>query len=529
MGRKGWIFNMDISSISRNRELSWLKFNERVLEEALADIPLLEKLKFIAIFMSNLNEFYMVRVGSLTDKTLLKNPTIDNKTGWTVQEQLEKIFDESSRLVEKKDRIYFEIEKIMNSHGIHDLGIEELTEEEKKLVEKYYQAEIKPILSPQIIESSHPFPFIQGDNFYLVMKAVRNKKDKFAIMRIPESLPPIYILERGTNLRYIRTENIVKEYVDELYENYRIRNKNIINITRNADLTLEEEMDIEDHDFKSLMLKILKKRKKLQAVGLMVDGQMDIFVEKILLDNLNLKKEQVFVSKSPMNMSYIFSLENYLDNKEKLLYDKFTPQPSTSIDPNKPLIQQIQKQELLLIYPFEDMQPMIDLLDEAGEDPRVESIKMTIYRLADNSKIIHQLVKAAKNGKDVTVLIELRARFDEQSNIDYSQILSQAGCQVIYGQPGYKVHSKICLITMRDKEGLSYITQFGTGNYNEITSKSYTDICYITANKKKGEDAVHFFNNMSIGNLEASYQEIITAPNLFKPKMLELIEDEIKK
>lgn len=520
---------MDFYSIARNRELSWLKFNERVLEEALADIPLLEKLKFISIFMSNLEEFFMVRVGSLTDKTLLKEPTRDSKTGWTAQEQLRRIYEEVKILMKKKDEIYKKVELLLNQHNIYDVSGKKLTEEERKNVKYYYEQEVKPILCPQIIENFYPFPFLKNNSFYLVMKVQRNEEKKFALIEVPASLPKIKILSKGDKLRYIRVENIVKEFGDGLFENYKITDKAIINITRNADLTVEEEMDIEDQDFQDVMKKVLRKRKRLQSVRIITDEALDPFVKEVLLKNLNLKKEHIFVSDTPIKMDHSFFLENYINGSEKMVFQAFEPQITPDIDLEKSMIQQIKEEELMLIYPFESMTPLIELLKEASRDSRVKSIKITIYRLAEHSKIVEQLVNAAENGKEVTVLIELRARFDEQNNIDYSEILKQAGVKIVYGQPGYKVHSKICLIILEEEGKESYITQFGTGNYNENTSKQYTDICYFTSNKDKGEDTVKFFDNLKNENLEGDYKELLTAPNLFKPKLIELMDQEIAK
>ncbi|MDO5755136.1 MAG: polyphosphate kinase 1 [Tissierellia bacterium] len=520
---------MAITKIARNRELSWLAFNERVLKEAEDDLPPLEKLKFIAIFMSNLEEFYRVRVGSLREKDQFQPEALDNKTKWSPKRQIHEINLRTRTLFKEKDRIHKEVNGELAKEGIIEGQMEMISDKAKEDVKKYYKKMIEPILSPQIVDPSHPFPFLENNQLYIVLLLEKEKNTKLAFIHVPENIPDLYFVKEGEKVQYLRKENIIKYYCSELFHQYESSLPVIINITRNADLTPEEEFDVADEDFREIMKKILKKRKRLQAVRLVSDEQLSPKMEERLLPPLNLKKDQVFTLETAMKMDYAFDLSKYIDHGDKLLYPSFHPVSSRVFEKDRSYMEQIEEEDKLLIYPYDDINDFIRLLDEAGSDKRVLSIKITIYRLSKHSQIVSRLIRAAENGVDVTVLMELRARFDEQNNIDYSEELAKAGCRIIYGMPGYKVHSKICLITYRDQGKIQYISQFGTGNYNENTAKQYTDLSYMTSREDIGKDAVQFFQNMGIGELRGKYKVLATSPYGFKPQMMEEIDKEIAK
>lgn len=520
----------DIFSYSMNRELSWLNFNRRVLHEALdKTTPLYERLKFIAIFMSNLDEFYMVRVGSLTDLSYLKAVTTDNKTGMTPKAQLQAIYRKTHDLIIEKDDIYREVIGELNTYGIRDLDYPELSKSERRKVEAYYNNFIEPILSPQIIDAHHPFPFIENESLYIVVELVGDKTKPYGLIPVPKNLNRYLVIKE--DLEYIRIENIVKHLAPTLFTNFKVKNSHIINVIRNTDLELEEDLADHDQDYRSYMKKILKKRNRLQAVRLNSDSPINDTLLSFLCANLSIKKNQFFVSHSPLSLKYVYSLEDEvrLMNVDEMFYEPFSPQSNPMLNLNKPLLNQILQRDVLYIYPYEDINEFIKILEEAATDPRVLSIKITIYRLSKNSKIVQNLIRAAENGIDVTVIMELQARFDEESNINYSDVLYEAGCNIIYGISGYKIHSKICLITLNTGESIRHITQIGTGNYNEQTSKIYTDLSLVTANESIGEDAVEFFKNMNIGNINGSYDNLIVSPVSFKQTILKLMDEEIKK
>lgn len=521
-----------IYAIAQNRELSWLKFNERVLRIALDPlVPLYEKLKFISIFVSNLTEFYMIRVGSLTDQSLLKNPENDNKTGMSPKEQLNAIFKETKDLSKVKDQIYFSVSQAMKEWGIWEAHIEDLSKTDLREVQSHYRHNIEPILSPMIIDTYHPFPFIENQQFCVVAEISNEMGEKIALLPIPKYLKPILHFKNANGIKYILTEQIIKYYFQDIYHDWQVKNTAIICVTRNADLTMESEILDEDLDYKDSMKKILKKRNRLQPVRLETDTLLSKKLQEFLCRNLNIEPKQIFVVKSPMKMKYVFDLSAYMSSAEleSLSFYKFEPQINPHLNMSKPLLPQIKSKDIMFIYPYEDIGQFVELLNQAAEDPDVLSIKITIYRLDTNSKIAYNLMKAAENGKEVTVLMELRARFDEQNNIDYSDEFIKSGINVIYGIENFKCHSKICLITKKGENGIEYITQVGTGNYNESTSKQYTDISLITADSIIAKDAVDFFNDMQMGDLNGEYKKLLVAPHTLKPKLLELMDEEIKK
>ena len=520
----------EMQNYTQNRELSWLKFNQRVLEEAKdSSVPLLERMKFVSIFTSNLDEFFMIRVGSLYDMSLTDNSTIDSRSGMNPKEQLDAIFAAVAPLYKERDKTYSEIKKLLNPYGVCGLSIKELEQQEKKYVKKYFKDQILPILSPQIVDANHPFPHLLNKELYVIASLKQNGTSMIGIVPVPQFVSDILYLP-GHDIRYIRMEKVIMEYLDVVFDKYEVSNKNYICVTRNADVSPDDEaLEIND-DFRLLMQETLHKRRRMAVVRMETAEPLDKELEKYFCDKFKITPAQIYRTKMPMKLDYIFSIMDKVPAslKRSLIDEPFTPQPSRYLTDGK-VIPQVKKKDILLSYPYESMDPFLRMIKEAAYDPTVLTIRITIYRLAKKARLIEYLCAAAENGKEVTVLIELRARFDEQNNIDWSERLEEAGCRVIYGFEGYKVHSKICLITYRNRNNIEYITQVGTGNYNEKTATMYTDVSLITADKGIGEDAAVFFKNMSIGNLNGSYQHIIVSPTSLKPKVLSLMDEEIKK
>ena len=494
----------EMQNYTQNRELSWLKFNQRVLEEAKdSSVPLLERMKFVSIFTSNLDEFFMIRVGSLYDMSLTDNSTIDSRSGMNPKEQLDAIFAAVAPLYKERDKTYSEIKKLLNPYGVCGLSIKELEQQEKKYVKKYFKDQILPILSPQIVDANHPFPHLLNKELYVIASLKQNGTSMIGIVPVPQFVSDILYLP-GHDIRYIRMEKVIMEYLDVVFDKYEVSNKNYICVTRNADVSPDDEaLEIND-DFRLLMQETLHKRRRMAVVRMETAEPLDKELEKYFCDKFKITPAQIYRTKMPMKLDYIFSIMDKVPAslKRSLIDEPFTPQPSRYLTDGK-VIPQVKKKDILLSYPYESMDPFL--------------------------RLVEYLCAAAENGKEVTVLIELRARFDEQNNIDWSERLEEAGCRVIYGFEGYKVHSKICLITYRNRNNIEYITQVGTGNYNEKTATMYTDVSLITADKGIGEDAAVFFKNMSIGNLNGSYQHIIVSPTSLKPKVLSLMDEEIKK
>ena len=520
----------EMQHYTQNRELSWLKFNQRVLEEAKdSSVPLLERMKFVSIFTSNLDEFFMIRVGSLYDMSLTDNSTIDSRSGMNPKEQLDAIFAAVAPLYKERDKTYSEIKKLLNPYGVCGLSIKELEQQEKKYVKKYFKDQILPILSPQIVDANHPFPHLLNKELYVIASLKQNGTSMIGIVPVPQFVSDILYLP-GHDIRYIRMEKVIMEYLDVVFDKYEVSNKNYICVTRNADVSPDDEaLEIND-DFRLLMQETIHKRRRMAVVRMETAEPLDKELEKYFCDKFKITPAQIYRTKMPMKLDYIFSIMDKVPAslKRSLIDEPFTPQPSRYLTDGK-VIPQVKKKDILLSYPYESMDPFLRMIKEAAYDPTVLTIRITIYRLAKKARLVEYLCAAAENGKEVTVLIELRARFDEQNNIDWSERLEEAGCRVIYGFEGYKVHSKICLITYRNRNNIEYITQVGTGNYNEKTATMYTDVSLITADKGIGEDAAVFFKNMSIGNLNGSYQHIIVSPTSLKPKVLSLMDEEIKK
>lgn len=518
-------------SFTQNRELSWLRFNDRVLEEAEdGSVPLLERLKYVSIFTSNLDEFYMVRCGSLYDLSLINEDYVDNKTGLNAQDQLDAIYNRSKFLYKRRDDVFKSVNSLLKEHGIHDLDFNDLTKSETKFINKYFFNYIFPVLSPQIIDVQHPFPHLLNKSLNL-MCIMKNKGESlYGLIPIPSSLPKI-IYSPNDGMRFILIEKIIYEYANEIFSNYKIDFKTIVSVTRNADIILSNSQIDEDEDYRGYMKKILKKRTRLAPIRLEFYKYTNPKLTKFLSDQLNIEKNQVEISNTPLDMSYVYELYDHIKDVNQLIFHKLSFNPYYPKIPQikeGKFISQLKKSDILLFYPYESMEIFLSLLKEAANDKNVISIQITIYRLARSSSVIKYLLEACENKKDVTVLIELRARFDEERNIHYAGLLEEAGCRVLYGFEEYKVHTKICLITRKERNNIQYITQLGTGNYNEKTAKLYTDLCFITTNHAIGEDGMLFFKNMAISNLNGEYKKLFVAPFGFKPKLIEKINKEIE-
>ena len=520
----------DILNFTQNRELSWLKFNQRVLEEAQdAKVPLLERMKFVAIFTSNLDEFFMIRVGSLFDMAHTDANTKDSRSGMTPGEQLEAIFKEVAPLYKERDKTYADIKKQLHPYGVCGLDFKELEPQEKKYVKKYFKDQILPILSPQIVDANHPFPHLMNKEIYVTANLKLKEKSMLGIVPVPQFVSDILYLP-GHDIRYIRMEKVIMEHLSLVFPQYDVSEQNYICVTRNADVSPDDEALEVNDDFRYLMQQTLHKRRRMAVVRLETAEKLSPENEKYFCDKFKIKPNQIFRTKMPMKLDYIFGISGNLPEamKRSLIYPPFSPQNSARVQDGS-IMRQVKKKDLLLFYPYESMNPFLQLIKEASVDPNVMTIKITIYRLAKKARLVEYLCAAAENGKEVTVLIELRARFDEQNNIEWSERLEEAGCRGIYGFDGYKVHSKICLITCRNRNEIQYITQIGTGNYNEKTAAMYTDLSLMTANPAIGKDAAEFFKNMSIGNLAGIYNHLIVAPTSLKQKVLYLMDEEIRK
>lgn len=522
------------SVIYVNRELSWLKFNTRVLEEAEDEtVPLYERLKFVSIFSSNLDEFFMVRVGSLYDQSLVKQPVYENKTNMTPSEQISAICETVREIIPRKDNAYSVIQAELSKRGIKHLNLTALTEEEYHFLRRYFEDEILPLVSPQIIDKHHPFPFLKNKEIYIGVHIENrgSKGDSVKVGIIPASgmFKRVVFVRSESEVKFVLAEDLICFFADRIFRNCKILDKTIFRITRNADVAVEEGLYDHDIDYRTIMTDVLKKRKKLAPVRLELYRSDNIRLMQYLCKKLGLSEHSVFMTTTPLDLSFVYGLESHFPQelKKELSFEPLVPQQSPQINPAEPMIPQILRGDILLHYPFENIGDFIRLLEEAAVDPEVVSVKITLYRVANDSKVINALMKAAENGKDVLVVVELRARFDEENNIDWSKQLEDAGCNVIYGLHEYKVHSKLLLITRRSHNKISYITQIGTGNYNEKTSKLYTDLSLLTANQDIGVDASVVFTNLSIGNKTEYVQDLLVAPLCLKSRIIEMIDGEI--
>lgn len=515
-----------------NRELSWLAFNERVLLEADdVSVPLLERLKFLAIFFSNLDEFYMVRVGTLTDQNEFIPEKKDDKTGWDALRQLDFIFKKTAELLPMAESIYRRLQYKLKSAGIDIVDIHNMSKLEKLFCENCFEDHVKQLLSPQIIDQSHPFPFLKNNDTYLII-SFDTKDDAGMYGIIPLSHLPQYFLYpvEGVSKLFL-TADIVMHNAHKLFHKHKIVQIAAIRVTRNADIGIDEFMldGDDDADFRSAMQKLLKRRRQLAIVRVQLSEKLTKSFERYICDKLVISSQYIHIQKIPLDFAFGFQLPGSLrPARRDLLFVPHKPAKSNWLERNR-IIKYIMSNDLLLSFPFQSISPFIQLLYEAAENENVISIKISLYRIANNSKIVSALAYAAEKGKDVLCVLELRARFDEQNNIDYSKILQDAGCNVIYGLPDYKTHAKLCLITMRDGGKINYITQVGTGNYNEKTAEQYTDLSFITANHTIGEDAASVFRSLCMSETVASTKSLWVAPECYKSNLLEMIDLEIKR
>ena len=512
-----------------NRELSWLKFNERVLEEAEdTSVPLCERMTFLSIFQSNLDEFFMVRVGSLEDQKLLSQKLRENKTNMTVGEQIEAILKRVAELNERKDAIYAAIMKEVGEKGVHLTDFKALAKSESKYLEEYFMKEIVPLLSVMIVGRKQPFPFLKGQEIYaLAVLGTRNGKKKIGIIPCSSSVFPRLIRIPTKDDTYMLVEELILHFLPKVYKGYKVLEKSVIRVTRNADIDFNAVYD-EDLDYRDKMAQIVKLRKKLAPVRLELSRDINEDMIKQVCEYAEMEEPHVFLNQAPLDLSFLFQIEDILRKDANLVYQRRVPQPSPMLKSNEHIIPQILDHDVLLSYPYESIKPFLQMLQEAARDPEVISIRMTLYRLARNSKVVEALTEAAENGKQVDVLVELKARFDEANNIEWSRTLEDAGCHVVYGIDDLKVHSKLCLITRKVGDEIQYITQVGTGNYNEKTSRLYTDLSLITADKRIGEEAAKVFQAILLGSVVEDMEHLLVAPKCLQNKVLAMIENEIQ-
>ncbi|HJA65120.1 polyphosphate kinase 1 [Lachnoclostridium sp. An169] len=520
-----------MGQIYMNRELSWLKFNERVLEEAAnPEVPLCERTTFVSIYQSNLDEFFMVRVGSLQDQMLLNTKIRDSKTNMTSEEQIRAILKEVRRLNRKKDEIYKDLMSQIEGYGIKLIDFSMAKADEKKYLEQYFNHEIMPLSSPTVVGKRQPFPFLRNEEIYaVVVLETRNKKERIGLIPCSNSISMLSRLIElpGGKGRYMLLEDLILHYIGKIFKGYKVKGKSLIRVVRNADIDADALYD-EDLDYREFMADLMKERKKLSPVRLDLSREMDGDVVEALCRYLDVSPERTFRSEAPLDVSFLFKIQDMLRMNPELFYEKRVPQKSPDFRDGASILEQIKEEDKLLSYPYESIRPFLKMLTEAAEDDNVISIKMTLYRLAKQSKVVEALCEAAENGKEVVVLVELRARFDEENNIRWSRMLEKAGCQIIYGLEGYKVHSKLCLITRKGEKGVEYITQIGTGNYNEKTARLYTDLSLMTANEQIGMEAARVFQALAKGEVIEDVDHLLVAPKCLQNKVIDMIEEEIR-
>ena len=518
---------------TQNRELSWLQFNARVLAEAEDEnVPLLERFKFLAIFTSNLDEFFMIRVGSLCDMAAVDKEHTDSKSGLTAKEQLHLIYKAVEPLYARRDAAFSDVDSKLSAIGLRRLTMNSLAPDEQKYIKRYFKDIIAPVLSPQIVDSHHPFPHLEGKVLHIAALLSHKKTERLGLLPVPASLPPVVFLPE-TPSRYILTEDILLAYADHVFEMYDVLEKTVLCVTRNADIQVDDEtFGVEGGDFRKKMEKLLRQRRRMAVVRVEISRPISDHFKEHFRSRFEVSDAQIFLSRTaPLKLGYAFSLGEHLPEKKRAFLSDapFTPQQPAMLSAGQSLLKAALQRDILLSYPYESMEPFLQMIREAANDPAVLAIRITIYRLASKAKLVEYLCAAAENGKDVTALIELRARFDEQNNIDWSERMEEAGCKIIYGFEDYKVHSKICLITRRERGAVRHITQVGTGNYNEKTAKQYTDVSLITADERIGQDAGAFFNNMALGNLSGRYSRLFVAPTSLKNNILALMDEQIAK
>lgn len=517
------------TNLYENRELSWLKFNERVLEEAQdKSVPLCERMSFLSIFQSNLDEFFMVRVGSLEDQKLLSQKIRDNKTNMTPGEQIDAILKRVAELNKMKDAIYMDVMQEVAEKGVMLTDFKSLTKVERKYLEDYFIKEIVPLLSVMIVGRKQPFPFLKGQEIYvLAVLGTRNDKKKIGIIPCNSTVFPRLIQIPTKPDTYMLAEELILHFLPKVYKGYKVLEKSVIRVTRNADIDFNAVYD-EDLDYRDKMAQIVKLRKKLAPVRLELSRDITEDMVKQVCKYAEMEEPHVFLSRAPLDLSFLSQIGDILRKDASLIYPRRIPQASPMLKSNEPIIPQIADHDVLLSYPYESIKPFLQMLQEAARDSEVISIRMTLYRLARNSKVVEALIEAAENGKQVDVLVELKARFDEANNIEWSRTLEEAGCHVVYGIDGLKVHSKLCLITRKTDDGIQYITQIGTGNYNEKTARLYTDLSVITADRRIGEEASKVFQAILLGSVVEESEHLLVAPKCLQNKVLDMIEEEIE-
>ena len=519
-----------MNTIYMNRELSWLKFNERVLEEAEnSEVPLCERMTFVSIYQSNLDEFFRVRVGSLQDQMLINKKIRDSKTNMTSEEQIKAILKEVKRLNKRKDAAYAALMEKVTAYGIQLIDFTTAKSEEKKYLEQYFNHEILPLSSPTIVGKRQPFPFLRNQEIYaVVVLETRSGKERLGMIPCTNSMLERLIEIPGGKGRYMLSEDLILHYIGKVFKGYKVKGKSLIRVIRNADIDADALYD-EDLDYREFMADLMKERKKLSPVRLDLSREMDGDVVEALCRYLDVSPERTFRSEAPLDVSFLFRIQDMLRMNPELFYEKRVPQKSPDFRDGESILEQIKEEDKLLSYPYESIRPFLKMLTEAAEDDNVISIKMTLYRLAKQSKVVEALCEAAENGKEVVVLVELRARFDEENNIRWSRMLEKAGCQIIYGLEGYKVHSKLCLITRKGENGVEYITQIGTGNYNEKTARLYTDLSLMTADGQIGMEAARVFQALAKGEVIEDVDHLLVAPKCLQNKVIDMIEEEIRR
>lgn len=514
-------------TIYMNRELSWLKFNERVLEEAEnPKVPLCERLTFASIYQSNLDEFFMVRVGSLIDQMLVAKDSRDNKTHMTPKEQIQAILPQVEILNRRKDEVYGKLMEKIEEYGVRLVDFSKITEEENKFLEAYFDMEISGLISPTIVGKRQPFPFLKNKEIYaVVVLTTKSGKERLGIIPCGSGVFERLIHLPGGNT-YMLSEELILHYIPKVFKGYQVKEKSLLRVTRNADIDADALYD-EDLDYREFMADLIKKRKKLAPVRIELSRKLSEGSVKLICEHLAIKSQYVFRSQAPLDLSFVFQIEDALRKIPELFYERRIPRKSPAFTGDRPILDQIKEKDKLLSYPYESINPFLNMLHEAANDKDVVSIKMTLYRVAKQSKVVEALIEAAENGKEVLVLVELKARFDEENNIGWSRLLEDAGCRVIYGLDGYKVHSKLCLITKKTDEQIEYYTQIGTGNYNEKTSRLYTDLSLMTYNVDIGLEAANVFQALAMGETIKHVDHLLVAPKCLQNKILDMIDEEI--
>ena len=529
--KKGRKKKQEEAPVYINRELSWLKFNERVLEEAEDPrVPLCERLSFVSIYQSNLDEFFMVRVGSLVDQDRISPKMLENKTYMSPKQEIEAVLRRVHELGRRKDVCYLRLMEELEGQGVRIVDFRRIGRQESERLERYFDSQIAPLITPIIVERRQPFPFLTGKEIYaaVVLEKKGGKGRRLGIVPCAAGVIPRLIEVSSQEKKYMLCEDLILHFIYKVFPGYYVKSKSLIRVTRNADIDADALYD-DDEDYREFMAGLIKRRKRLHPVRMEYSHEMDEKTLQMLCDHMHVKKRFVTHTRTPLDLSFLFQIQDVLRQKTELFYERRVPQRSPLFEAGRPVLDQVAEGDKLLSYPYESMKPFLDMLQEAAADPRVASIKMTLYRVARQSKVVEALIEAAESGKEVLVLVELKARFDEENNIEWSRRLEEAGCRVIYGLDGYKVHSKLCLITRLEDGVTRYYTQIGTGNYNEKTARQYTDLCVITANQGIGEEAAQVFQALAMGETVEESRELLVAPHCLQNRVLEMMDEEIRR